>query len=760
MSDRRARRERQRRPDIQSASQPATRSARDALANPTQGAPLDGATEERLGSVLGHDFSSVRIHHDMEADHLARELDARALTSGQQISFRAGAYAPETTDGLRVLAHEAAHVAQQARGEVEATTDERGVAENDAEANEESAHAAADEVMRTSVADAAAAAHAPAPSAVVQRWPWDDDDQAKAAAAPAAQSGGSLWDTVSSVAGGIMSAAPTALSPINPVVDTASKALGGEASGLLGGGDLLGLAGLAGKISGVVGSVQSGVESGIDGAVGGITGAAKSAYGAADSAGKSIVNAESGAWDATKGAWNWVDSKYSAKNSDASKLQQQMNGGVNEKGEKEEGWVDKAENWLKQGNDKVLKSDDNSVLGSLEKASAWMGNTTVDMMGGVVKGGMDLASMGYNAMAHPIDSAVGMAGGVLSMAEHVPLIPGMNTTVKALHGAYDIATGNEKGQYGKDWGELGSHLFDPRVSANDDLNFAAGMGGGVDAWKAKPGEAAARTVTNLLPMLLGGEAAPVADTGAVAEAASEARIVSPLATEVPPPTNAGPISPLATDAPPPTTFGSAPTVAAPPIELPPATVPNPSLPFRPTLPVTPLPPIPEAPFPFPEPGINPFAKTLPGFPGPQPFDPGIVVRPGPGFEPPPATIPGGARTPTIPGLGPVFEPAPLTQPGMPTIPGVGPGRTPTIPGIPDPFIEPPPDTVPQSRPPTSSGLPSSPPAGPETVVRDPAQAILDKAREGQAWGNTPGAIEGEILGLLGKFKDPWRMPTF
>jgi hypothetical protein len=759
MSDRRARRERQRRSDGQSGRELSTRPAQ-ALTNPRQGTPLDGATEQRLGSVLGHDFSSVRIHHDMESDELARELDARALTSGQQIYFRAGAYAPETSDGLRVLAHEAAHVAQQARGEVEPTTDERGVAENDAEVQERSAHEAADDVMHASAADTAPAAHPPSPSAVVQRWPWDDDDPAKAPA-PAAQSGGSVWDTVSSVASGIMSAAPTALSPINPVVDTASKALSGEASGLLGGGDLLGLGGLAGGISGVVGSVQSGVESGIDGAIGGMTGAAKSAYGAADSAGKSIMNAESGAWDATKGAWNWVDSKYSAKNSDVSKLQQQMNGGVNEKGEKQEGWVDQAESWLKRGNDKVLKSDDNSVLGSLEKAGAWMGNTTVDMMGGVVKGGMDLASMGYNAITHPIDSAVGMAGGMLSMAEHVPLIPGMNTTFKALHGAYDIASGNEKGQYGKDWGELGSHLFDPRVSANDDLNFAAGMGGGVEAWKAKPGEAAARTVTNLLPMLLGAEGAPAADAGAVADAASEARVVSPLATEVPPPTNAGPISPLATEVPPPTTFTSAPTVLAPPIELPPATVPNPSLPFRPTLPVTPLAPIPEAPFPFPEPGINPFGKTLPGIPGPQPFDPSIVVRPGPGFEPPPATIPGGARTPTIPGLGPLFEPAPLTQPGVPTIPGVGPGRMPTIPGIPDPFIEPPPDTVPQSRPPTSSGSPSSsPPAGPETVVRDPAQAILDKAREGQAWGNTPGAIEGEIFGLLGKLKDPWRMPTF
>jgi hypothetical protein len=453
MSDRRARRARQHRPGIQSASELATRPARDALANPTQGAPLDGATEGRLASVLGHDFSNVRIHHDTEADHVTRELDARALTRGQQIYFRAGAYAPETSDGLRVLAHEAAHVAQQARGEVEPTTDERGVVENDAETQERSAHQAADDVMRAPVADAAPAVHASAASAVVQRWPWDDDDPAKVAAAAPAQSGGSLWDTVSSA----------------------------------------------------------------------VSGAASTAYGAADSAGKSILGGEQAIGGAAKGAWDWVDSKYSAKNSDATKLQQQMNGGVNEKGEKEEGLVDKAENWLKQGNNKVLASNDDSVLGSLEKASAWMGNTSVDIMGGVVKGGMDLASMASNAIAHPIDSAVGMAGGVLSMAEHVPLIPGLNTTVKALHGAYDIASGNEKGQYGKNWGELGSHLFDPRVSGNDDLNFAAGMGGGVDAWKAKPGEAAARTITNLLPMFLGGEGAPVADAG---EVASEARVAA------------------------------------------------------------------------------------------------------------------------------------------------------------------------------------------------------------------------------------------
>ena len=41
-----------------------------------------------------------------------------AFTSGRDIFFRAGAYDPDSPAGSRLLAHELAHVEQQARGAV------------------------------------------------------------------------------------------------------------------------------------------------------------------------------------------------------------------------------------------------------------------------------------------------------------------------------------------------------------------------------------------------------------------------------------------------------------------------------------------------------------------------------------------------------------------------------------------------------------------------------------------------------------------
>jgi hypothetical protein len=58
----------------------------------------------------------VRLHVDAEADRLAATLGARAFTSGRDIFFRSGAYAPGRPDGQRLLAHELAHVPQQERG--------------------------------------------------------------------------------------------------------------------------------------------------------------------------------------------------------------------------------------------------------------------------------------------------------------------------------------------------------------------------------------------------------------------------------------------------------------------------------------------------------------------------------------------------------------------------------------------------------------------------------------------------------------------
>ena len=78
------------------------------------GRPLDGKMRELMESRFGHDFSHVRIHTDAKAAKSAQTIDALAYTSGHDIVFGAGRYAPRTADGIRLLAHELAHVIQQA----------------------------------------------------------------------------------------------------------------------------------------------------------------------------------------------------------------------------------------------------------------------------------------------------------------------------------------------------------------------------------------------------------------------------------------------------------------------------------------------------------------------------------------------------------------------------------------------------------------------------------------------------------------------
>lgn len=62
--------------------------------------------EPRMGRDLGH----VHVHHDARAADAARAVDAQAYTVGRDIVFAAGRYAPDTPAGMRLLAHELAHV--------------------------------------------------------------------------------------------------------------------------------------------------------------------------------------------------------------------------------------------------------------------------------------------------------------------------------------------------------------------------------------------------------------------------------------------------------------------------------------------------------------------------------------------------------------------------------------------------------------------------------------------------------------------------
>ena len=83
----------------------------DTLRQPGQA--LDRETRAFMEMRLGHDFSNVRVHTDSSAAQSAEAVNALAYTVGRQVVFGSGRYAPQTTAGRQLLAHELTHVVQQ-----------------------------------------------------------------------------------------------------------------------------------------------------------------------------------------------------------------------------------------------------------------------------------------------------------------------------------------------------------------------------------------------------------------------------------------------------------------------------------------------------------------------------------------------------------------------------------------------------------------------------------------------------------------------
>lgn len=93
--------------------------------------PADMQTEEYINNLNEHgqhlpedvrafyesrfeyDFSNVKIHTDSAAANSAQSVNALAYTSGSNIVFNSGQYAPDSANGKRLLAHELTHVVQQ-----------------------------------------------------------------------------------------------------------------------------------------------------------------------------------------------------------------------------------------------------------------------------------------------------------------------------------------------------------------------------------------------------------------------------------------------------------------------------------------------------------------------------------------------------------------------------------------------------------------------------------------------------------------------
>ncbi len=75
--------------------------------------PLPRLQQRKLEQCFGRDFSNVRIHNDSATGKQVAAGGARALTLGADIAFAPGQYAPGTRSGIKLLAHEVAHVVQQ-----------------------------------------------------------------------------------------------------------------------------------------------------------------------------------------------------------------------------------------------------------------------------------------------------------------------------------------------------------------------------------------------------------------------------------------------------------------------------------------------------------------------------------------------------------------------------------------------------------------------------------------------------------------------
>jgi len=79
----------------------------------TGGQSLSEESRRFFEPRFGQDFSQVKVHTDHIAAKSAQSINALAYTSGNNIVFNQGQYAPTTDSGKRLLGHELTHVVQQ-----------------------------------------------------------------------------------------------------------------------------------------------------------------------------------------------------------------------------------------------------------------------------------------------------------------------------------------------------------------------------------------------------------------------------------------------------------------------------------------------------------------------------------------------------------------------------------------------------------------------------------------------------------------------
>lgn len=117
------------------------------------GKPLELPVRTKMEKAFGTDFSQVRVHDHSTSATLNEALASRAFTTGHDIFFGAGEYAPESAEGQRLLAHELAHVVQQQDGMAYLVGSSQDPAEREAEAMAQAALQALPRLERETIED-------------------------------------------------------------------------------------------------------------------------------------------------------------------------------------------------------------------------------------------------------------------------------------------------------------------------------------------------------------------------------------------------------------------------------------------------------------------------------------------------------------------------------------------------------------------------------------------------------------------------------
>lgn len=92
------------------AAAPASPAAGSAIRALGAGKSMPRGERSFFEARMGADLSRVRIHDGQAANRAARSINARAFAFGHDIAFADGERRPGTQDGMRLMAHELAHV--------------------------------------------------------------------------------------------------------------------------------------------------------------------------------------------------------------------------------------------------------------------------------------------------------------------------------------------------------------------------------------------------------------------------------------------------------------------------------------------------------------------------------------------------------------------------------------------------------------------------------------------------------------------------